>query len=139
MRLGLLTACLLLCGCFGLSLACAESTEYPDLVGIWTGVSSGYYEKVDLLFNETQGLPYTMNISEQQGRVFKGSLEASGEDFKANYTFSGIIDHDMTTIYLAEKGTGMDIGHIISPTEIEFICLGLEDSSTALINFIKKE
>lgn len=80
-----------------------------------------------------------MTISEQQGPVFKGFLNATGEKFQANYTFSGIIDHDMTTLYLAEKGTGMDIVHIISPNEIEFVGLGLEDSSTALINFIKKE
>ncbi|MFH0968366.1 MAG: hypothetical protein V1862_11855 [Methanobacteriota archaeon] len=138
MRLGLLMACLLLCGCLGLSLACAESTN-PDLVGTWTGVSSGYYERDDLMFNETEGLTYTLTIPEQQGRVFKGSLEASGDNFQANYTFSGIIDHDMTTIYLAEKGTGMDIGYIVSPTEMEFIGLGLEDSSTMLINFIKNE
>jgi len=138
MRRGLLIACLLLCGCHGLSLVCAESIN-PDLVGTWTGVSSGYYEKDDLIFNETEGLKYTLTIPEQQGRVFKGSLEASGNHFQANYTFSGIIDHDMTTIYFAEKGTGMDIGHIMSPTELEFIGLGLEDSSTALINFIKKE
>jgi hypothetical protein len=139
MRLGVLIACFLLCGSLGLTLACAESTEYPDLVGTWTGVSSGYYEKNDVIFNESQGLPYTMTIPEQQGRVFKGYLNATGEHFTANYTFSGIIDHDMTTIYFAEKGTGMDIGHIISPTEIEFIGLDLDDSSTALIQFIKGE
>ncbi len=139
MRFSAIITCLLLCGCFGIPLACAESTGYPDLVGTWTGVSSGYYAKMDMLFNESQGLPYTMTISEQQGPVFKGFLNATGEKFQANYTFSGIIDHDMTTLYLAEKGTGMDIVHIISPTEIEFVGLGLEDSSTALINFIKKE
>ncbi|PWR70031.1 hypothetical protein [Methanospirillum lacunae] len=139
MRTGFILACLLLCGCFGCSLVTAESPEYPNLVGTWTGVSSGYYEKMDRIFNETQGLPYTMTIPEQQGRIFKGSLNATGEKFTANYTFSGIIDHDMTTIYLAEKGTGMDIGHIVSPNEIEFIGLGLEDSSTAVINFVRKE
>lgn len=139
MRVSLLIACFLLCGWFGLPLTCADSTTYPDLVGTWTGVSSGYYERMDMLFNESQGLPYTMTILEQQGRAFKGYLNTSSDNFNANYTFSGIIDHDMTTIYFAEKGTGMDIGHIMSPTEIEFIALGLEDSSTALINFIKEE
>ena len=139
MRLGLLIACLLVCGFFGLSLASAESTKYPDLVGTWTGVSSGYYEKDDLFFNETMGFNYTLTIPEQQGQVLKGSLDASGENYQANFTFSGIIDHDMTTIYMAEKGTGMDIAHIISPTEIEFIGLGLDDSSTMVVHFIKKE
>ena len=131
--------CVLLCGCLGLSLASAESTEYPDLVGTWTGVSSGYFQGEGMLFNETQGLPYTMTIPEQQGRVFKGSLETSSEHFQGNYTFSGIIDHDKTTIYVAEKGTGVDIGHIVSPTEIEFIGLDLDDSSSMVINFTKKE
>jgi len=139
MRLSLLMACLLLCGCSGLSIVCADSTEYPNLVGTWMGVSSGYYAKDDLLFNESQGLPYTMTIPEQQGRVFKGSLNATGEHFQANYTFSGIIGHDKTTLYLAEKGTGMDVGYLVSPTDIEFIGLGLEDSSTMVLNFIKKE
>ncbi|MDD1723550.1 MAG: hypothetical protein LUQ07_00305 [Methanospirillum sp.] len=139
MRIDLLIACLLLCGCFGLSQVCAESTEYPDLVGTWAGVSSGYYEEDDLFFNETGGVNYTLTIPEQQGRVFKGSLDASGENYQANFTLSGIIDHDMTTLYIAEKGTGMDIAHIISPTEIEFIGLGLDDSSTALINLKKEE
>lgn len=139
MRPSLLITVLLLCSCFGVSLVGAESTEYPDLVGTWTGVSSGYYAKMDMIFNESDGLPYTMIIPEQQGRVFKGSLEAFGEHFQANYTFSGIIDNDMTTFYLAENGTGMDIGHIISPTEIELIGLDLDDSSTALITFIKEE
>ena len=139
MRVGLLTACLLLCGCFGLSLVCAESPDYPDLVGTWTGVSSGYYEKDDIFFNETAGFNYTLTIPEQHGPVFKGSLDASGENYTANFTFSGIIDHDMTTLYIAEKGTGMDIAHIVSPTKIEFIGLGLDDSSTMVVDLTKKE
>lgn len=139
MRQGFFIACLLLFGCLGVSLVCAESTEYPDLVGTWTGISSGYYEGDDLLFNETMGVNYILTIPEQKERVFKGSLNASAENYQENFTFSGIIDHDMTTLYIAEKGTGMDIAHIISPTEIEFIGLGLEDSSTALINFKKEE
>lgn len=139
MRVFSLIAYCMLCCCVGLPLACADSTHYPDLVGTWTGVSSGYYERHDVLFNESQGLPYTMTILEQQERVFKGYLNTSSDNFDANFTFSGVIDHDMTTIYFAEKGTGMDIGHIISPTEIEFINLGLKDSSTALINFQKEE
>ena len=139
MRRTLLIAGLLLFGCLGLSLVCADSPGYPDLVGTWTGLSSGYYEKMDMLFNETDGLTYAMTIPEQQGRIFKGSIEVSGEDFQANYTFSGIIDHDMSTFYLAEKDTGMDIGHIISPTEIELIGLDLNSSSTVLINLTKKD
>ena len=139
MRNVVIITCLLLCFCLGISLAGAESTGYPDLVGTWSGVSSGYYAKMDTLFNETQGLPYTMTISKQQGPVFKGFLNATGEEFQANYTFSGVIDHEMTTLYIAEKGTGIDIAHIISPTKIEFIGLDLNDSSTALINFMKKD
>ena len=139
MRLVFVITLLMLCSCLGFSEVCAESTDFPDLVGTWTGVSSGYYEKMDMFFNETNGLNYTMIIPHQQGRVLTGTIEANGEHFQANYTFSGIIDHDMTTIYMAEKGTGMDIAHIISPTEIELIGLGLEDSSTVVIQFTKDE
>ena len=139
MRRTLLIAGLLLCGCFGLSVVCADTAEYPALVGTWTGVSSGYHGEEDMFYNETLDMTYTIKIAEQQGRVLKGSMEVSEEYFQGNYTFSGIIDHDMTTIYMAEKGTGMDIVHIISPTKIEFIGLDLENGSTMAVNFTKEK
>lgn len=139
MRQTLLIAGLLLCGCFGLSLVCAESAEYPDLVGTWTGISSGYNAEDDMFYNETLDMMYTMTIAEQQGRVLKGTMEVSEEYYQGNFTFSGIIDQDMTSIYLAEKGTGMDIVKIISPTEIDFIGLDLENGSSMAVQFIKEE
>ena len=139
MRRTLLIAGLLLCSCFGLSLVCAESIEYPDLVGTWTGISSGYNAEDDMFYNETLDMTYTMIIAEQQGRVLKGKMEVSEEFYQGNFTFSGIIDHEMTTIFFAEKGTGMDIVHIVSPTEIEFIGLDLENGSSMAVQFIKEE
>jgi len=139
MQRTLLIASLLLCCSLGLSLVCADATEYPDLVGTWTGVSSGYHAEEDMFYNETLDMNFTMTIAEQQGRVLKGYTEVSEEYFQGNFTFSGIIDHDMTTVYVAEKGTGMDIFHIISPTEIECIALDLDNSSTAAIIYTKEE
>jgi len=138
MRHGLLAICLLLSICLGVSFVCADSAGYPDLVGKWTGNSSGYYAGADVLYNETDGMPFTLTIPKQEGRTFKGSIETSSERYQGNFTLSGIIDHDMTTIYLAENGTGMDVAHIISPTDIEFIALDLKDGSTMVVNFTKK-
>ena len=139
MRRTILIAGLLLCVSLGSSLVCAESTAYPDLVGTWTGVSSGYHAEDEMFYNETLDMMYTLTIAEQQGQALRGTMDISEEYYQANFTFSGIIDHDMTTIYLAEKGTGMDIIHILSPTEIDFIGLDLENGSSMVVHFIKEE
>ena len=128
---------LLLCGCIGLSQVSA-APEIPDLVGNWSGVASGYYATENYFFNETNGMNYTLSVHEQHGPVLNGTVSIATTYFQASYVFSGIIDHDMKTLYIAETGTGMDIAHIISPTEIEFIGMDLQNGTSMVVNFTKE-
>lgn len=137
MKFFLVLVLLLLCCCIGLTQVSA-APEVPDLVGNWSGVASGYYATENYFFNETNGINYTLSIHEQHGPVFNGTVNIATTHFQASYIFSGIVDHDMKTLYMAEKGTGMDIAHIISPTEIEFIGMDLQSGASMVINFTKE-
>ena len=136
MQLKSVVLILLLCGCIGLFPVSAESTEIPNLVGNWTGISAGYSTAPNAgFFNESS---WNLSIVAQHGQVLNGTIAINEQNYQARYVFSGIIDHDMTTLYMAENGTGMDVAHLISPTEIEFIGLGLSDGSSVIVNFTKE-
>ena len=103
----------------GNSLACAETTPVPDLLGNWTGSAVGH-SKMDGFFEESAGA-YLLVINEQQDRLFSGTLYYVYEGSDWNVDFSGGIGPDMETLYIAEYDEGFNIGKMLSPDEFEII------------------
>lgn len=113
-----LVALLVLCT---VGLVSADSETVPSLIGNWTGTSVGHNQELGYLSEES--FSYTLSIPEQQGRVFNGTLFEEGIKGHNEYTFSGIIGHDMRTLHLAEHQKGIDIGYLLTPDEMELILL----------------
>ena len=122
--------------CVGLSYVAAESSEFPDLVGTWTGNSVGHY-MVDGFTNET-AFNYEFIVTEQQGPVFTGTLYETGIHGNVSYGFSGVLDHDMKTLYIADHDKGYNTGHLISADEMELILLVDGGKALAEVCTLKK-
>lgn len=123
--------------CVGLPYVSAESSEIPDLVGKWTGNSIGHYAEEGFI-NETV-FSYEFVVTEQQGPAFTGNLYETGIHGNASYGFSGVIDHDMKTLYIADYDKGYNTGHLISADEMELILLVDGEKALAEICTLKKE
>ena len=54
------------------------------------------------------------------------------------YTFSGIIGHDMKTLYLAEHQKGKDFAYLLTPDEMELILLVEGQGGLAELCTLKK-
>ena len=97
------------------------TAKVPDLVGNWTGSHEGYHKGQGTVEQLEEGV-VSLVINEQNDRVFMGNLTyrmangAEGTD-----GFAGAIGSDNKTLYIAEFGTGYDLGTIISEDEIDLI------------------
>lgn len=121
----------------GTPLVMADESSTPDLVGNWTGTSDGYHSGAG--YFHAGDYHYILNIRQQEGRIFNGTLIVSGLDPSRDYLFSGVIAHDMKTLQIAEFGTGKDIGYLLSPTEMELVLLVDEADNFSVLCSLKKE
>lgn len=126
----------LLLVCFGFSYASAESSEIPSLVGSWVGHSVGHFAEGGFI-NETT-FNYEFVVTEQEGRGFTGTLYETGIHGNNTYGFSGVIAHDMTTLYIADQDKGYNTGHLVSADEMELILLVDGEESFAEACTLKK-
>ena len=94
----------LLLVCSGQSYVSAESSEIPFLVGTRAGNSVGHFAEGGFI-NETT-FAYEFVVLEQERRGFTGILYESGIHGNLTYGFSGVIGHDMTTLYVADHEKG---------------------------------
>jgi hypothetical protein len=99
----------------------ADQGESLDLVGNWTGTSTGHMKYGG--YNETSIFSYRLNIKEQYERCFNGSFYVTVRGKTHTIGFSGVIGRDLQSLYLTEYEGGIDIGKIISPDEIELAYL----------------
>jgi hypothetical protein len=120
----------------GLSVSAAELSEIPDLVGNWTGTSTGH-NAMDGYFYEGD-FTYVFSVTDQNGRVFNGTLYVADINETTLYPYSGIISYDQKTLVITEYGTGMDTGYLISPEEMELILLVNEKNAFAVLCTLKK-
>ena len=100
----------------------ATMKSIPDLIGRWSGNSTGH-TTVEGFFTH----PTLFNISEQKEQAFSGRKEYLRGDGKMYYeNLSGIIT--MTgEIYESDGGAGFSIGRLTGPDSLEFNYL--EDGS----------
>lgn len=127
----------LLCIGIGTTGAMADESLIPDLVGNWSGTSDGFHAGTG--YFHPGDYHYVLNISQQEGRIFNGTLIVSGLDPTREYPLSGVIAHDMKTLEIAEFGTGKDTGYLVSPDQMELILLVDEVDNFSVLSNLKKD
>lgn len=121
---------------FGISSVFAETLSVPDLIGNWTGTSTGHHADIGYIGSGT--FEYTFIVTDQKDRIFNGTLVEEGINGHNEYQYSGIIGPDMKKLYLAEHGTGLDVGYLLSDNEMELILLVPEERSIAELCTLKR-
>jgi hypothetical protein len=106
-------------------LCAAQAT---DLVGNWTGSTTGYVG-ADGAYNMVENDSINLAISEQNDRLFIGSITYTRDGEEIVEGFAGAISTDNKTLYITES-KGYGFGTIISEDEIELIYL--EDGETVV-------
>jgi len=94
------------------SVQAEEVKAIPDLKGTWEASSHVHYQAHGHVKAEAK--TGTVTVLSQDGRVFHGKVgwttKASGSD-----TFSGVIDKDGVTFYVAGHTEGIRIGKLEGP------------------------
>lgn len=122
----------------GISLACAETSPLPDLVGNWTGSSTGHYAGEEGFVDE-EAFVYVFVVEKQVDRAFHGTLYETGIRGEKSYPFSGVIGSDMKTLYMADHDKGYNTGSLIKPDTMELILLVDGSDGLAEVCTLKKE
>lgn len=111
------------------------SPSTPDIVGVWTGTSSGYIEGTG--FRESAAHRYT--ITAQNGSAFTGYKEytqTDGTPYAEN--ISGVIASD-GEISIVNYEDGFELGEFIGPDEIELRYIENGDNPVALLIHLTRE
>jgi hypothetical protein len=105
------------------AVALTSAFAVPDLVGEWSCTMTGHIEGQGYVeVNQTGVL--NISITEQIDRHFRGNITTLYKNgTKTIEGFSGIIDSDNTTLYIAEYDKGYAIGKMISNDSIEYFYL----------------
>ena len=104
------------------------AAQATDLVGNWTGSTTGYVG-ADGAYNLVENDSISFAISEQNDRLFTGSITYTRDGEEIAEGFAGAISTDNKTLYITES-KGYGFGTIISEDEIELIYL--EDGETVV-------
>jgi hypothetical protein len=115
----------------------ASASEIPNLVGLWSGVGTGYGDEGGYVSDEDSDI-LTMNVTEQRGRIFNGVVTYMEEGVEMAEEFAGVIALDNTTFYIAELGSGYDVGTIISEDEVELLYLQDGEGGGVFIDTLRR-
>jgi len=119
------------CGCTATApagqatAAPAAEPAIPDLVGTWSGPSTGYDEGTG--FTDYHDLNIRVVITEQQGRIIAGHILFMNNGTESSTGIACTNGRDGKTVAMAEQGGGYAFGEIIGPDAIEITYL--EDGS----------
>ena len=104
----------------GTTAQAQDANNIPNLIGKWEGSGQVHHKKHGHLKGETK--PAQLVVLSQEGRVFHGhvgwSNKSPGKD-----TFSGVIDKDGVTFYVAGHTEGMRIGKLEGSNAFTFYFL----------------
>jgi hypothetical protein len=101
--------------------ATASAAEIPSLVGSWAGGNGPGYNAAAGYVDEGVYGTLAFNVTEQNGRLFNGEMTYQLDGVDVVEGFAGAIASDGETFYVAEFGSGYDVGTILSEDEIELI------------------
>ena len=89
-----------------------DAKSIPDLKGKWESTSQMHFKQHGHI--TPQGKTGTLEVTSQEGRVFHGTVSWSHK-VSGNDTFSGVIDKDGVTFYVAGHTEGLRIGKMDGP------------------------
>lgn len=107
----------------------------PNLVGNWTGTSTGYMQTSG--YQVVNG-GMTMKVVEQQDRLFKGQVAYVMNGSVVTKEFAGVFGRDGKTIETVEYPDGFSDGVVISSDEIELIFRDNANPSRIAIDTFKR-
>lgn len=109
----------LACGCTTAAPPATPAAEpvIPDLVGTWTGPTQGYAR--DSGFTNYGNTPFSMVVTEQQGRIFAGHTLLILEGKTYTTPMAGVIGRDGRTLSIVEENNGYTNGEITAADTIE--------------------
>ncbi len=90
----------------------------PNLVGVWEGGPFQLHHKVHG-FIKSDGISAKLVVQQQEGRVFHGTVEWGGKA-PGKDSFSGVIEKDNVTFYLAGHIEGIRFGRMEGPDAFTF-------------------
>lgn len=133
--LTLFLLCILACGCMAGTPAAA--TALPDLTGTWTGPMKDYDEYAG--FTDYPNFTVELHITEQQGRLFTGTIVFALENGNVSSTgIAGAISEDGRTSSLVEKEWGYCSGRIVAKDAIEITYLNDHTPYSAAIDTFRR-
>ena len=91
---------------------------YPDLIGSWTGPMEGYDAGTG--YSTYPGLGVVINVTEQHGRIFGGTIIVTADGEEKTYGFAGAIGRDGRSLHIAEEDATYT-GEIVGKDEIELV------------------
>lgn len=104
----------------GSTVQAQDSKNIPNLVGKWEGTSQIHHKALGYLKAEPKTAE--MVVLSQEGRVFHGAVNWSNQS-PGKDTFSGVIDKDGVTFYVAGHTEGVRIGKLEGPDAFAFYIL----------------
>ncbi len=114
----------------------ATAGAIPDLVGNWTGTSTGYVQGTG--FTDYPASTFSMKVTEQKDRIFTGEFIYADANVTVRSRFGGVIDRDGTKLSFAEENGGYSQGTFVAPNEIELIYVADGPSFEVAIDTLKR-
>jgi hypothetical protein len=88
-----------------------DAKSVPDLKGIWQGTGEMHHKLHGHVKHDNK-LMTNMVVLSQEGRVFHGTIDWANKKAPGKDVFSGVIDKDGVTFYMAGHAEGMRIGKL---------------------------
>lgn len=89
-----------------------DAKSIPDLKGTWESTSQLHFKEQGHV--KSEGKAGKLEVLSQEGRVIHGAIEWNHKQ-SGKETFSGVIDKDGVTFYLAGHTEGIRIGKLEGP------------------------
>jgi hypothetical protein len=98
-----------------------DAKAIPDLKGTWEAASQMHHKVHG--HKKDQGKTSKIVVLSQEGRVFHGTVGWNTEKVPGKDSFSGVIDKDGVTFYVAGHTDGIRIGKLEGPDAFTFYIL----------------
>ncbi len=98
----------------------------PDMIGHWNGTSVGYTEQSGY---QLTGSPLSMDITEQDGRFYSGTISFVLNNTPMKKEFAGIFARDGKSFKTIENPDGFSNGIVISANEVQLVFRDNSDPS----------
>ena len=108
----------------------------PDIIGNWSGNSTGYMENVSG-YQVIQGT-LTMQVTEQKDRLFKGQVAYVVNGSPVTKDFAGVFGRDGKAVQTVEYPNGFSDGVVISADQIQLIFRNTAYPSEIAIDTFKR-